>query len=139
MITTTTTTQVVEVVVRGKILEKSLASRASSRTHFEVLALASKVKSLTLASKPQVLENCPVLGSRTVLFFEPTKFCWKTPETSWKICEHLFCFPQLEHRRSQGGEGPGTPPLPIEISPMTKIRPFAVNSRTLKNRVCKKV
>ena len=33
------------------------------------LALASMVKSLTLASKPQILENCPVLGSRTALFF----------------------------------------------------------------------
>ena len=34
------------------------------------LALASKVKSLALASRPQVLENWPVLGSRTALFFE---------------------------------------------------------------------
>ena len=25
---------------------------------------------MSLASKPQVLENCPVLGSRTALFFE---------------------------------------------------------------------
>ena len=32
------------------------------------LALASKVK--FLASRPQVLENWPVLGSRTALFFE---------------------------------------------------------------------
>ena len=32
------------------------------------LALASKVKSLALASRPQVLENWPVLGSRTELF-----------------------------------------------------------------------
>ena len=47
-------------------------------------------KSLALASKPQVLENCPVLGSRTALFFEPLKFCWKAPETSQKICEDLF-------------------------------------------------
>ena len=39
------------------------------------LALASKVKSLALASKPQVLGNCPVLGSRTALFFEPLKLC----------------------------------------------------------------
>ena len=39
------------------------------------LALASKVKSLALASKPQVLENCPVLGSRTALFFELLKVC----------------------------------------------------------------
>ena len=58
------------------------------------LALASKVKSLAvaLASKPQVLENCPVLGSWTVLFLKPLKFCWKTPETSRKTCEHLFLF-----------------------------------------------
>ena len=48
---------------RGQIL-KSLA-----------LALASKVKSLALASKPQVLENCPVLGSRTAVFFGKLKFC----------------------------------------------------------------
>ena len=82
---------------RGHIL-KSLA-----------LALASKVKSLALASKPQVLENWPVLGSRTALFFEQLKFCWKTQETSQKICEHLFCFPHLEHKRSQG-EGAGGPP-----------------------------
>ena len=53
-------------------------------------SLASKVKSL--ASKPQVLENWPVLGSRTALFFEWLKFCkwaekffldrflWRSPE-----------------------------------------------------------
>ena len=44
----------------------------------------------SLASKPQVLKNRPVLGSRTALFFEPLKFCWKTPEMSWRICEDLF-------------------------------------------------
>ena len=38
------------------------------------LALASKVKSLALASRPQVLENWPVLGSRTALFFGKLKF-----------------------------------------------------------------
>ena len=95
---------------RGHIL-KSLA-----------LALASKVKSLALAlaSKPQVLENWPVLGSRTALFFEQLKFCWKTQETSQKTCEHLFCFPHLEHKRSQGEGGRGSAPFPIENSPMTK-------------------
>ena len=31
--------------------------------------------SLALASKPQVLENCLVLGSRTALIFELLKFC----------------------------------------------------------------
>ena len=39
------------------------------------LTLASKVKSLALASRPQVLENWPVLGSRTAVFFELLKFC----------------------------------------------------------------
>ena len=73
----------------------------------------------SLATKPQVHENCPVLGSRTALSFEQLKFRWKTPETSRKICEHLFCFPHLEHRPSQG-EGAGGPPPPIEISPITK-------------------
>ena len=96
---------------RGHIL-KSLA-----------LALASKVKSLALAlaSKPQVLENWPVLGSRTALFFKQLKFRWKAPETSRKICEHFFCFPHLEHRRSQEEDGRGSAPFPIEISPMTKL------------------
>ena len=85
-------------------------------------ALASKVKSLALASKPQVLENCPVLGSRTALFFKQLKFRLKAPETSGKICDHFFCFPHLEHRRSQGEDGRGSAPFPIEISPMTKMR-----------------
>ena len=39
------------------------------------LALASKVKSLALASRPEVLENWPVLGSRTARFFGMLKFC----------------------------------------------------------------
>ena len=81
------------------------------------LALASKVKSLAL--KPQVLENCPVLGSRTALFFEPLKFHWKTLENLQKFCEQLFCFPLLEHRRTQGGQGARSPPT--EILPMTKM------------------
>ena len=40
-------------------------------------SLASKVKflALVLASRPQVLENWPVLGSRTALFFGKLKFC----------------------------------------------------------------
>ena len=65
----------------------------------------------SLASKPQVLENCPVFGLRTACtFFEQLKFCWKTPETSRKICEYLFGFRLLEHRRSQGGGAGGPPP-----------------------------
>ena len=38
-------------------------------------SLASKIKSLALASRPQVLENWPVLGSRTAVFLELLKFC----------------------------------------------------------------
>ena len=33
------------------------------------------LKSLALASRPQVLENWPVLGSRSALFFGKLKFC----------------------------------------------------------------
>ena len=33
------------------------------------------LKSLALALRPQVLENWPVLGSRTAVFFELLKFC----------------------------------------------------------------
>ena len=96
--------------------------RGRPRGHI-LKSLASKVKSLALAlaSKPQVLENCLVLGSRTALVFKQLKFCWKAPETSRKICEHFFCFPHLEHRRSQGEDGRGSAPFPIEISPMTKM------------------
>ena len=50
------------------------------------------MKSLVLVSKPQVLKNCPVLGSRTALFFVPLKSCWKTLETLRKICKDLFLF-----------------------------------------------
>ena len=51
-------------------------SRRRSRGHIlKSLALSSKVKSLALASRPQVLENWPVLGSRTAVFFELLKFC----------------------------------------------------------------
>ena len=66
---------------------------------------------LALDSKPQVLENCPVLGSRTAVFFKQLKFRLKTTETSRKICEHFFCFPHWEHRRMQGEEGQALPKL----------------------------
>ena len=56
------------------------------------LALASKVKSLALASRPQVLENWPVLGSRTAVFFELLKFC----EALEKFLENVFLWRSLE-------------------------------------------
>ena len=47
---------------------------------------------------------CPRLEDSIIS--EQLKFRCKTPETSWKICEHLFCFPHLEHKRRQGEGGP---------------------------------
>ena len=79
-------------------VESSRTSLAS-RTHFEVLGLGLE------ASSPRKLP-CPRLQDSTI--FEQLKFCWKTPETSRKICKHLFCFLQLEHRRRQ--EEGGRPP-----------------------------
>ena len=58
----------------------------SPRTHFEVLGLGLEGKSLTLASKPQVLENWSVLGWRTALLFESLKFC----EAPKKFLEDFF-------------------------------------------------
>ena len=52
-------------------------------------SLASKVKSLALASRPQVLESWPVLGSRTALFFELLKF---RGDRLKNFCEDLFFF-----------------------------------------------
>ena len=86
-------------VTRGGVLEDVLGLW----THIlKSLALASKVKSLTL--RPQVLENWPVLRSRTALFFELLKFCG-APEKFFgrrffleiafifiNFCEDLFVF-----------------------------------------------
>ena len=79
---------------KKRIINFSFSSynqRWSPRGHI-LKSLASKVKSLALASRPQVLENWPVLGSRTALFFELLKLCgalekifgkrflWRLPE-----------------------------------------------------------
>ena len=62
-------------------------------------SLASKVKSLALDSRPPVLENWPVLGSRTAVFFELLKFCGAVEkfvgkrffeEIAWKIFVKTF-------------------------------------------------
>ena len=59
--------------------------RGRPRGHIlKSLALASKVKSLALASRPQVLENWPVLGSRTSLFFGMLKILWSARKIFWK-------------------------------------------------------
>ena len=57
------------------------------------------LKSLALASRPQVLENWPVLGSKTALFLEMLKFCGALEkffgkrffvEIAWKIFVKTF-------------------------------------------------
>ena len=59
------------------------------------------LKSLALASRPQVLENWPVLGSRTARFFGMLKFCGALEkffgkrflvEIAWKIFVKSFFF-----------------------------------------------
>ena len=45
------------------------------------------LKFLVLASKPQVFKNCPVLVSRTALFFEPLKFCCKCQKPRKKFAK----------------------------------------------------
>ena len=55
------------------------------------------LKSLALASKPQVLKNCPVFGSRTALLFEPLrKFVGKRQKPRKKFAKTFFCFPKVE-------------------------------------------
>ena len=50
------------------------------------------LKSLALASRPQVLENWPVLGPRTALFFEWLKFV----ERLKTFLENVFLWRLLE-------------------------------------------
>ena len=90
---------------------ESLRTSLASRTHFKVLGLGAKREVLGL--------KAPALGSRTALFFEQLKFCWKMLETSRKICEDLFCFLLLQHRRSQ--RVGASPSSPIQIPPMAKM------------------
>ena len=69
-------------------------------------SLASKVKSLALASKPASPRKCPVLGSRTALFFDLLKmgqgheqFCFvvkKARELAKKFLKTFFPWRTLE-------------------------------------------
>ena len=56
----------------------------SSRTRFDVLGLEGRSKVKAVASKPQLLKNCPVLGLRRALFFELLKFCEAPEKFFWK-------------------------------------------------------
>ena len=73
----------------------SLASRTSSRTHFEVLSLGLE------ASSPRKLP-CPRLEDSTI--FEPLKFRWKTSETLRKICKDLFLVSSCRDRLKKNFE-----------------------------------
>ena len=53
-----------------------------SHRGYILMVSASKVKSLAL--KPQVLQNCPVLGSRTAAFLELLKFCRLPSKIFWR-------------------------------------------------------
>ena len=69
------------------------------------------LKSLALAWKPQVLENCPVLGSRTALFFEPLKLCWKNQKPRRTVANTFFVFLSWSIGVAKGGRGSGPPQL----------------------------
>ena len=54
------------------------------------------LKIFALASKLQVFENCPILGSKKALFFEPLKFAGKRQNPRGKFSKTFLCFPQVE-------------------------------------------
>ena len=56
---------IIIIIIRGGVLEDVLAWPRGRPREQILKSLVSKVKSLALASRPQVLENWPVLGSRT--------------------------------------------------------------------------
>ena len=90
--------------------------RGRPRGHI-LKSLASKVKSLALAlvSKPQVLENWPVLGSRTALFFEQLKFRWKTPKPRRKFANTFFVFLTWNISVAKGRGAGGPPPSQLKF------------------------
>ena len=99
-------------------LRTSLASKTSSRTHFEVLGLGLGLEASSPWPWPRSLMSSKIAlsSARGQHYFWTVEILLKTPETSGKICKYLFYFAQLEHRLSQAGLHP-----PIEISSMTKM------------------
>ena len=81
---------------RGGVLEDVLGLKDLKSSKIALSSARGLWTLKSLASKPQVLKNCPVLSSRTALFFESLKFCWKAPETCRKFAKTFFCFPQVE-------------------------------------------
>ena len=56
------------------------------------------LKSLALASKPQVLENCPVLGSSTALFLNRWNFVGKRQKPCGKSAKTFFLVSSSRYR-----------------------------------------
>ena len=79
----------------------------SLRTHFEFLGLGLEGQVLGLDLEAYMSSKMPCPWPRTALIFESLKMGhghdlfftlpWKTPETSRKICKHLFFGGHLEH------------------------------------------
>ena len=86
----------------------SLASRTSSRTHFEVLGLGLEASSRWPWPWPRSLRSSKIAlsSARGQHYFWTVEILLKTPETSQKICKYLFYFAQLERRLSQAGLPP---------------------------------
>ena len=67
-------------LIRPKIEPESTVSVADTLPTGTLIAYGHQLSEVessrtSLALRPQVLENWPVLGSRTALFFELLKFC----------------------------------------------------------------
>ena len=60
----------------------------ASRTHLEVLGLGGQVLGLGLEASSPRLEDSTIFCTIEILL--------EMPETLWKICADLFCFPKLE-------------------------------------------
>ena len=88
----------------------SLASRTSSRTHFEVLGLGLGLEASSPWPWPwpRSLRSSKIAlsSARGQHYFWTVEILLKTPETSQKICKYLFYFAQLERRLSQAGLPP---------------------------------
>ena len=88
----------------------SLASRTSSRTHFEVLGLGLGLEASSPWPWPwpRSLRSSKIAlsSARGQHYFWTVEILLKTPETSRKIRKYLFYFAQLERRLSQAGLPP---------------------------------
>ena len=92
----------------------SLASRTSSRTHFEVLGLGLEASSPQKLPFSQVLKNCPVLGSRSGQFSRTWGFEAKAKDLRFRSqgLQNMFSRTSSAPRASLR-----TPPLTGDICP----------------------